>query len=258
MKHKIAGVIPAAGKGTRLKPYPGPKELFPVGHQKVEIDGKIYKRPKVISQYLLENMIRAGAEKLYIVLGEDKEQIMEYYGNGSLFGTNICYLYQEKINGMAGALNLLQPWIKDEIVILGMPDTVIEPKDAFKKLVKAHISWKADLTLGLFRTNNPSKFGMVKIDKENNVIYHIDKPPKETDLKLLWGNACWSESFTKLLAEYMKKLAPQQTRKEIILGDIFDYALDKKMRVKGLVYKNGLYIDIGTYEELKAALEKYT
>lgn len=257
MKHKIVGVIPAAGKGTRLKPYPGPKELFPVGYQNIKIDGKISKRPKVISQYLLENMIRAGIEKCYIIISEGKEQIMEYYGNGHLLGADICYLFQDDINGMAGALNLLQPWIKDEIVLLGMPDTVIEPKDAFKRLLKAHLCWEADLTLGLFYADNPSKFGMVKIDKNNNVVYHIDKP-KKTDLKLLWGNACWSESFNRLLAEYMKKVAPKQRKKEIILGDVFGYALSKKMKVKGLIYKNGSYTDIGTYEELKVALERYT
>jgi glucose-1-phosphate thymidylyltransferase len=97
---------------------------------------------------------------------------------------------------------------------------------------------------------------MVKIDKNNNIICHVDKP-KKTNLRLLWGNACWSKSFTELLAEHIKKAAGTRGKKEIILGDVFDYALRKKMTVKGLIFKNGSYIDIGTYEELKTALKKY-
>ena len=81
----IVGIIPAAGKGTRLSPYPCPKELFPIGYQDFEINGVVQKRPKVISQYLVENIINAGAKRLFIVLGDDKEDIMKYYGDGKSF-----------------------------------------------------------------------------------------------------------------------------------------------------------------------------
>ena len=86
----LVGLIPSAGRGSRLAPLPTPKELYPVGYQEIDIDGVIEKRPKVISQYLVENLREAGVERIYIILGEGKSAIMEYYGNGSRFGVEIA------------------------------------------------------------------------------------------------------------------------------------------------------------------------
>ena len=96
----IVAIIPAAGIGSRLSPFPCPKELFPVGYQDIEINGQLEKRPKVVSQYLLENLVSAGADRVFIILGDGKSDIMRYYGDGQRFGTNITYLYQEELNGM--------------------------------------------------------------------------------------------------------------------------------------------------------------
>ena len=91
--NEIVGIIPAAGKGNRLFPFPCPKELFPVGYQDFEVNGQLQKRPKVIGQFLIENIIRAGAKKIFIILGESKHDIMSYYSDGSRFGVEIAYLF---------------------------------------------------------------------------------------------------------------------------------------------------------------------
>ena len=120
---KIVGIIPAAGKGTRLSPFPCPKELFPIGYQDYPVNGALQKRPKVISQYLIENIINAGAERIIFILGEDKHDIMRYYGDGSRFGVDIAYLFQEKLLGMPYAMNLAKNWVNHDDVFFGMPDT---------------------------------------------------------------------------------------------------------------------------------------
>ena len=43
----LVGIIPAAGKGTRLSPFPCPKELFPVGYQDYQQGDEIQRRPSV-------------------------------------------------------------------------------------------------------------------------------------------------------------------------------------------------------------------
>src|SRR6185436_17702762 len=154
---RIVGIIPAAGKGTRLAPFPCPKELFPVGYQDYRVGGEIQKRPKVVSQYLIENIIQSGAERLFLILGDDKHDIMRYYGDGSRFGVPIGYLYQEKLFGLPHALNLVGPWIEGSTVVFGMPDTIIEPTDTFSQLLRFHNHQECQLTLGLFPTGTPQK-----------------------------------------------------------------------------------------------------
>lgn len=261
MQQKLVGIIPAAGKGRRLAPYPLPKELFPVGSQMIEADGQIEQRPKVVSQYLIEAMVAVRPERLFIILGPGKLNIVEYYGNGEIYGVPFAYIYQSQANGMPYALDLVTPWLKEEeLVLMGMPDTIIEPRNAFQLLVEAHQNWEADLTLGLFRTDYPQKFGMIGLDAEFNVLEHVDKP-RNTHLHWLWGICCWGQRFTAFLHETVQTQGQAiATRKgrEVILGDIFDEALRVGLRIKGLPFEGGRYIDIGTYDDLKQAILLYT
>ncbi len=45
--------------------------------------------------------------------------------------------------------------------------------------------------------------------------------------------------------------------KEVVLGDIFNYAIEKKLKVKALVVEGARFIDIGTSDELDSALKKF-
>lgn len=258
---ELIGIVPAAGKARRLAPYPLPKELFPIGYQVIEVDGCFQKRPKAVSQYLIEALVMAGVSRLFIVIGPGKLEIVEYFRNGESFGVPIAYIFQSEAKGMPYALDLVTPWLKgDETILMGMPDTIFEPRDAFQQLVSAHKNWEADVTLGLFPTESPQKFGMIGLDSDYNVIEHVDKP-SVTHLRWLWGIACWGPRFTALMHEVLEAqgadIAARKGR-EVVLGDIFDVALSVGLRVKGLPFEGGRYIDIGTYEDLQQAVRLYT
>jgi glucose-1-phosphate thymidylyltransferase len=253
---ETVGVVPSAGFGQRLYPYPLAKELFPIGYQTIEVNGRLEKRPKVVSQYLIENMALAGIRRVFVVLGPGKHEIMAYYGNGQAYGIQMAYLFQDQPRGMPYAIDLITPWLRgDETVVLGMPDTLIEPRDSFLALLQAHHDWQADLTLGLFSARNPARFGMIGLDPDYNVIEHIDKPA-HTSLEWLWGIACWGPAFSALLHEQLAKggSVPNQ---EVVLGSCFDAALAQHLRVKGLPFQDGSYLDIGTYDDIGKALERY-
>ena len=57
------GIIPAAGVGSRIQPLAFCKELLPVGSR---LDGAT-ERPRAVSEYLVDRMIRAGADKFCFV-----------------------------------------------------------------------------------------------------------------------------------------------------------------------------------------------
>jgi len=54
------GIVPAAGNGTRIQPLAFSKELLPVGSR---FDGDT-ERPRAVSEYLLDRMLRAGADRI--------------------------------------------------------------------------------------------------------------------------------------------------------------------------------------------------
>ena len=70
------GIVPAAGQGSRMQPLAFSKELLPVGSR---VDGE-RERPRPVSEYLVERLIRGGADKLCFVMSPGKSDILEYYG----------------------------------------------------------------------------------------------------------------------------------------------------------------------------------
>src|SRR3954468_8485518 len=107
------GIIPAAGAGTRIQPLAFSKELLPVGSR---LDHEV-ERPKAVSEYLVERMIRGGASKLCFVISPGKSDIVEYYG-GALGPASICYVVQERPAGLCDAIFRAEPLVGDDEPVL--------------------------------------------------------------------------------------------------------------------------------------------
>lgn len=255
MEREYVGLIPAAGAAKRVSPLPGSKELFPIGFREVEIDGHVEIRPKVVSQYLIDNMFRAGAGKIWMVLGKGKTDIMQYYGDGSEFGGHIGYLIMDRMWGMPYTLDQAWPWINHSHVLFGMPDTIFTPTDAFSRLVQDHTATGADVTLGIFPTDHPEKLCPVLLDDSGRVLGMTDKP-KQTDLRNSWGCACWSPTFTEFMHQFLCGL--EQPRKEVVLADVFRAAMEEGLNVRGILFDEGEYIDVGTPEDLVVAVHRFS
>src|SRR4051795_8947544 len=93
------GIIPAAGRGSRIQPLAFSKELLPVGSR---IQAGI-ERPCAVSEYLLERMIKGGADRMCFVIGPGKSDIMEYFGD-NYAGVPIAYVVQPRPGGLCDAV----------------------------------------------------------------------------------------------------------------------------------------------------------
>ena len=247
---RLVGIIPAAGAGSRLFPYNGGKEVLPVGSQFITVNGKKEVRPRIVSQFVIEAMAEAGVEHIIIVTRPSKHALMGLHLDGSQYGVHISYIIQHPAS-MAHSINLAYDWVKDSTVIMGMPDTIVTPRNCIKQLLEQHDKGGAELSLGLFPTDKPYKFGMVKADTTGNITYHQDKPA-HTDAKTMWGLAVWEPSFTQLLHDQTRKVPA--SGKEMVLGDVFDVMLQQGRACKAYPIVDGKYYDIGTYDDYKKAV----
>ncbi len=254
MRH-LLGIVPAAGNARRLAPLPCSKEIFPLGFMEAEEEGQQVRRPKPVGVYLLEQLQKAGAGQAFIIVSKEKTDILRCFGSGAALKIVLAYLVQEVQSGMPGALDQAWPWSRGATVLFGMPDTIFRPEDAFNTLLAAHDRQRNDVTLGLFPTDKPERFGMVDFAADGRMLYTIDKP-SQTDLRYMWGIGCWEPAFTEYLHEFVAKSTT--TTREIVLGSVFQSALEAGLRVGVHPFVEGEYIDIGTIGELNIAIRRFS
>ena len=103
----IPVVIMAGGKGTRLRPYTEscPKPMLPVNG-------------KPIIHHIIDDLLVSGFSDFYLSVNYKKEQIIDYFGDGSSFSANISYLEEDKPLGTAGSLGLLPESLSSPILVI--------------------------------------------------------------------------------------------------------------------------------------------
>ncbi len=171
------GIIPAAGNGTRIQPLAFSKELLPVGSRR-DVTG--IERPRAVSEYLVERMIRGGASRICFVISPGKADILHYYG-GSVAGAHLAYVVQNQANGLCDAIFRVLPLLRpDETVLVGLPDTIWFPEDALATLPDHR------LTFLLFPVQKPQLFDAVITDEAGRVARIEVKAPVPAS-RWIWG-----------------------------------------------------------------------
>jgi dTDP-glucose pyrophosphorylase len=170
------GIVPAAGSGTRIQPLAFSKELLPVGSR---FDGAT-ERPRAVSEYLIERMLRAGTDKICFVISPWKSDILQYYG-GAIGKAAIVYVVQPEPAGLCDAIFRALPLIhRDEAVLVGLPDTIWLPEDAFRRLPDGRLAF---LT---FPVDQPELFDAVVSDGTGRVREIQVKQPDAAS-RWVWG-----------------------------------------------------------------------
>jgi len=253
---EVIGLIPAAGKASRIAPLPCSKELFPLGFRSVDRNGNT--RPKVVSHYLLEKMRMANITKVFIILREGKWDIPAYFGDGKMLDMNLAYLMMDLPYGVPFTLDQAYPFVQNAIIALGFPDIVFQPEDAFVRLLSKLKESNTDIVLGLFPTMHPHKTDMVDID-DNGRICAIHIKPAATHLMYTWQIAVWTPRFTRFMHDYIsdqqRNFDNNRDNQELFVGDVIQAALQHNMRVDSALFEYGHCLDIGTPEDLLKAAQ---
>ncbi|RUW23637.1 nucleotidyltransferase family protein, partial [Mesorhizobium sp. M1A.F.Ca.IN.020.06.1.1] len=95
----MLGIVPAAGRGSRIQPLGFSKELLPVGSR---MDGQT-ERPCAVSEYLVRRMVRNGVDRICFIIGSGKSDILEYYAAGYDSAAAI-FVAQPSPVGLCGAI----------------------------------------------------------------------------------------------------------------------------------------------------------
>lgn len=259
---EVIGLLPAAGQATRIAPLPMSKEIYPIGFQAAESREGL--RPKVVCQYVLENMRRAGITKAFLILRSGKWDIPAYFGDGATLEMSLGYLLMRSPDGVPYTLDQAFPFVQTATIALGFPDLLLQPEEVYVRLLDRLERSGVEVVLGVFPASQPEKVGMVEFDATGQVQWIVEKP-KQTHLRYMWGVAVWTPAFTQFLHDYLAtiektytKLEPNEVpppRREIPIGDVIQAAIQHGLSVEAEIFEAGRYLDIGTPEDLIRAVQ---
>jgi dTDP-glucose pyrophosphorylase len=171
----LMGVILAAGKGTRMRPFSEhyPKPILPLGG-----------RPLIVHH--LDILRGLGITDVVIVIGHLGHEVVRTLGDGREHGVSIRYVEQEQTLGIAHAVSRLEPYV-DRPFFLFLGDIYFETTDLAAMVGHLRGEQPADGVLAVKRESDPAAIRrnfVVLTDDAGRVHRVIEKPRHpRTDLK---------------------------------------------------------------------------
>jgi NDP-sugar pyrophosphorylase family protein len=162
----MKAMVLAAGLGERMRPLTDqlPKPLLPVAN-----------RP--VMGYILEHLARHGFTEVIANLHYRGEDIVRRFGDGSQYGVNLRYAYEEKLWGIAGGVRRCRGFFGDEtFLVIGADDLTDMDLTA---LIEAHRRAGAMASIGLVEVEETSQYGIVVTNGEGRIQRFVEKPKGE-------------------------------------------------------------------------------
>lgn len=229
----MKGLILSGGTGTRLRPitHTSAKQLLPIAN-------------KPVLFYAIEAVRDAGIKDIGIIVGETKEEVKAAVGDGSPWGVNVTYIEQAEPLGLAHAVKIARPFLKDQPFVMFLGDNLI--KDGITSLVDEFKKGKPNAQILLARVREPERFGVAELS-DGKVVRLVEKPEEPpSDLALVGVYMFDSNIF-----EAVDKIKPSW-RKELEITDAIQYMIDHGYTVTPHII-NGWWKDTGKLEDILEA-----
>ncbi len=149
-------IIPAAGKGTRMRPltWSNPKPLLPVAG-------------KPILAHVIDTLAGAGVDHLTLITGYLGDAIVSW-ARSTFPSMKIDFALQEKPDGLASAVLLAEEFASEEPTMVVLGDTLFSADLSVLKGEKRNMIVTCPV-------EDPSRFGVV-VMQEEKVIKLVEKP----------------------------------------------------------------------------------
>jgi mannose-1-phosphate guanylyltransferase len=172
----MQALILVGGEGTRLRPLTStvPKPVVPL------VD-----RPFIA--YMLDWLRGHGVEDVVMSCGFLASGVRNVLGDGSGFGINLRYVEEPRPLGTGGAVKFAESLLDERFFMLN--GDVLSDLDLSGQLAQ-HEETGARGTLALIGVEDPSAYGLVRLNEDRSVKEFLEKPsPDQIDTNLISAGA---------------------------------------------------------------------
>ncbi|WP_457549279.1 glucose-1-phosphate thymidylyltransferase [Archaeoglobus sp.] len=229
----MKALILSGGHGTRLRPltYSQQKQLIPVAN-------------KPVLFYAIEDVIEAGIKDIGIVVGPNKDQVIETVKSVD-WDADIEFIYQGDPLGLAHAILVAEEFLDDEEFVMYLGDNIlkngiVEHAHKFKEL-------NPESLILLTEVDEPQRFGVAELDENGRVRRLIEKPKVPPSNYALVG----VYFFKPVIIEACRSIKPSW-RNELEITDAIQWLIDNGYRVEASIVK-GWWKDTGKPEDILEA-----
>ena len=205
----LAAIILAAGKATRMK------------SDRVKVLHEICGRPML--SYVLDACRSVGVGRLYVVIGHDRQRVMDTYRDAA----DISWVIQDQQKGTGHAVMVCREKIAadqglgehDNVFVLGGDGPLIRG-ETLKALAEKHTVTKAAVTLATSILENPAGYGRIVRDAAGQVtgiVEHNDATPEQRAIREV--NPTYWIFRTRDLFESLDRVQPNNKKGEYYLTD---------------------------------------
>lgn len=222
---QLRAIIPAAGKGTRLQALSGnlPKAMFRVGN-------------KPMLEIVLENTGFIDADDTYIVVGYEKEQIMDY------FGSRYHYAEQTEQLGTGHAVMCCGEDFRDfdGTVLITFGDMPLFRRSEMEQMCRQHIASGADCTIMTAENPELKMWARIVRDEQGKfsaIVEGKDCTPQQTQITELFSGVLVFNS--KSLFRVLPQVGCANAQKEYYLTQVPELMAGLGMQVDTYFTKDG-------------------
>jgi bifunctional UDP-N-acetylglucosamine pyrophosphorylase/glucosamine-1-phosphate N-acetyltransferase len=188
-------VLLAAGDSTRMLPLSAnqPKHLLPIAG-------------KPLIFHTIETLERAGIEETLVVYGYHAEKLSKAVETQS-WKMKVSFVNQKERKGTAHAAGHAKKFVGKDSAILMNGDVMVGP-GTFEGLIELHAKKKFDMTLSVKPIDDPSPYGVVKVQR-GKAKELIEKPEPEKMVSNLVNAGIYAVSSQLWDAIEKTKLSPR-------------------------------------------------
>lgn len=226
----MKAIILAAGEGLRCRPLTltRSKVMLPVAN-------------KPLLEHIINAVVENDIQEVILVVGYQKERIMDYFGNGLEFGVKIDYIFQEAQLGTAHAVKLAKEYVDGDFLVLN-GDNLIDRNTIADLLAGKNGS----VTLLAVEREQTMGYGVV-ISESGKVTKILEKPKEVVSHFVNAGIYI----FTMEIFEEIER-TPLSTAGEYAITDTIQQMI-LKGKIVSMVESKSLWMDaIHSWDFLKA------
>jgi mannose-1-phosphate guanylyltransferase len=193
-----------------------------------------------ILEIVIRQLVHHGFPRITITLGHLGHLIVAVIGDGSRWGAEVDYTWEDEPRGTVGAVHQVRGLTEPFLVMNGDLLTDFD----FRKFLDAHRDSRVELSIGVYLKQVPVSLGVLELDEGDRIVGFREKSLVSFPCSM--GIYAFTPELLRLIP----------SAGVFGFDDLIARCLAQRVSMRAHLF-NGLWLDIGRHEDYASATELF-